>query len=199
MDDTKVIASLDTFYSACMDLRKHNYDKCIESCTIILSKNPYDQAAWALKMRALTEQLSIDDIEAEEEGIADSYFNSDAIAENARVGTSLRTAQDTSNQRPRTVGGRPLSGIVRPSTSSAGGNNLQMALKTPRTVGSSRPLTSQSARNIRLGTASMVSQIDGPFINISRLNFPKYASDKQLSKLLFNYIYYQQNDIRNNI
>jgi len=50
-------------------------------------------------MRALTEQLSIDDIEAEEEGIADSYFNSDAIAENARVGTSLRTAQDTSNQR----------------------------------------------------------------------------------------------------
>ncbi|XP_060865064.1 tetratricopeptide repeat protein 8 [Metopolophium dirhodum] len=197
MDDTKVIASLDTFYSACMDLRKHNYDKCIESCTIILSKNPYDQAAWALKMRALTEQLSIDDIEAEEEGIADSYFNSDAIAENARVGTSLRTAQDTSNQRPRTVGGRPLSGIVRPSTSSAGGNNLQVALKTPRTVGSSRPLTSQSARNIRLGTASMVSQIDGPFINISRLNFPKYASDKQLSKLLFNYIYYQQNDIRN--
>jgi len=72
-----------------------------------------------------------------------------------------------------------------------------MALKTPRTAGSSRPLTSQSARNIRLGTASMVSQIDGPFINISRLNFAKYASDKQLSKLLFNYIYYQQNDIRN--
>lgn len=99
--------------------------------------------------------------------------------------------------RPRTIGGRPLSGIIRPSTSSAGGNNLQKALKTPRTVGSSRPLTSQSARNIRLGTASMVSQMDGPFINISRLNFPKYASDKQLSKLLFNYIYYQQNDIRN--
>jgi len=99
--------------------------------------------------------------------------------------------------RPRTVGGRPLSGIVRPSTSAAGGNNLQKALKTPRTVGSSRPLTSQAARNIRLGTASMVSQMDGPFVNISRLNFPKYASDKRLSKLLFNYIYYQQNDIRN--
>lgn len=99
--------------------------------------------------------------------------------------------------RPRTIGGRPLSGIVRPSTSSASGNNLQKALKTPRTVGSSRPLTSQLARNVRLGTASMVSQMDGPFVNISRLNFPKYASDKQLSKLLFNYIYYQQNDIRN--
>lgn len=50
-------------------------------------------------MRALTEQLSIDDIEAEEEGIADSYFNSDAIAENARVGTSLKTAASTNNQR----------------------------------------------------------------------------------------------------
>lgn len=57
------------------------------------------KAAWALKMRALTEQLSIDDIEAEEEGIVDSYFNSDAIAENARVGTSLRTTPNTSNQR----------------------------------------------------------------------------------------------------
>lgn len=86
---------------------------------------------------------------------------------------------------------------MRPSTSSAGGNSLQKALKTPRTVSTSRPLTSQSARKIRLGTASMVSQMDGPFVNISRLNFPKYASDKQLSKLLFNYIYYQQNDIRN--
>lgn len=50
-------------------------------------------------MRALTEQLSIDDIEAEEEGIADSYFNSDAIAENARVGTSLKTAHNTDNLR----------------------------------------------------------------------------------------------------
>lgn len=57
------------------------------------------KAAWALKMRALTEQLNIDDIEAEEEGIADSYFNSDAIAENARVGTSLRTATNNNNQR----------------------------------------------------------------------------------------------------
>lgn len=50
-------------------------------------------------MRALTEQLSIDDIEAEEEGIIDSYFNSNAIAENARVGTSLKTAANTNNQR----------------------------------------------------------------------------------------------------
>lgn len=99
--------------------------------------------------------------------------------------------------RPRTMSGRPLSGIVRPSTSSASGNNLYKALKTPRTVGSSRPLTSQSARNIRLGTASMVSQMDGPFVNVSRLHFPKYASDKLLSKLLFNYIFYQLNDIRN--
>ncbi|XP_050434000.1 tetratricopeptide repeat protein 8 [Adelges cooleyi] len=195
--DNAVIKSLDPFYEAIQNLRKHNYEKCIENCTNILLKNPYDEATWALKMRALTEQVSVDDIEMEEEGIADSYFNSDAIAENARVGTSLRTAPNTSNQRPRTMGGRPLSGVVRPSTSSAAGKDLQKALKTPRTVGTSRPLTSQSARNVRLGTASIVSQTDGPFINISRLNFSKYASDKQLSKFLFNYIYYQQNDIRN--
>lgn len=43
MDDNNVIASLDSFYEACIHLRKHNYDKCIENCTTILSKNPYDQ------------------------------------------------------------------------------------------------------------------------------------------------------------
>ncbi|XP_050520348.1 tetratricopeptide repeat protein 8-like [Daktulosphaira vitifoliae] len=195
--DSDVIKTLDPFYEAVQSLRKRNFEKCIENCSKMLSLNPYDQATWALKMRALTEQMYVDDIEAEEEGIADSYFNSDAIAENAKLGTSLKTASNTYINRPQTISGRPLSGVIRPSTSAGMGNSLQKTLKTPRTVNSSRPLTSQSARNVRFGTASIVPQIDGPFINISRLNFSKYASDKQLSKILFNYIYYQQNDIRN--
>lgn len=41
--ETNIISLLDPFYAACINLRKHNYDKCIENCTTILSKNPYDQ------------------------------------------------------------------------------------------------------------------------------------------------------------
>lgn len=43
MVDNNVISLLDPFYSASIHLRKHNYEKCIDCCTTILSKNPYDQ------------------------------------------------------------------------------------------------------------------------------------------------------------
>lgn len=43
-------------------------------------------------MRALTAQVMVDDIEAEEEGIADIFLDTDTIAVSARPGTSLRTA-----------------------------------------------------------------------------------------------------------
>lgn len=45
-----------------------------------------------MKMRAMTSQVMVDDIEAEEEGIADMFFDTDTIAVSARPGTSLRTA-----------------------------------------------------------------------------------------------------------
>lgn len=44
--DNSIIALLDPFYTACINLRKHNYDKCIESCTFLLLKNPYDQVKY---------------------------------------------------------------------------------------------------------------------------------------------------------
>lgn len=43
-------------------------------------------------MRALTMQVMVDDIEAEEEGIADIFLDTDTIAISARPGTSLKTA-----------------------------------------------------------------------------------------------------------
>lgn len=70
-------------------------------------------------------------------------------------------------------------------------------LKTPRTAQTARPLTSKSARSLRLGTASMVSQLEGPFIQVSRLNLAKYAAQKAVAKPLFEYIYYHENDVRN--
>ena len=35
------------------------------------------------------------------------------------------------------------------------------------------------------------------FINLSRLNFSKYAETQNLAKPLFEYIFYHENDIRN--
>lgn len=46
-------------------------------------------------MQALTAQVMVDDIEAEEEGIADVFLDSETIAQAARPGTSLRTSSAT--------------------------------------------------------------------------------------------------------
>lgn len=43
----------------------------------------------------------------------------------------------------------------------------------------------------------MISEKDGPFINLSRLNIAKYAKNPQLAKPLFEYIFYHEGDVRN--
>ncbi|RWS21553.1 Tetratricopeptide repeat protein 8-like protein [Leptotrombidium deliense] len=73
---------------------------------------------------------------------------------------------------------------------------MENALKTPRTAKTARPMTSSSGRFVRLGTASMLSQQDGPFINIARLNLAKYAKINGVSKPLFEYILLVENDVR---
>lgn len=50
-------------------------------------------------MRALTAQIMVDDIEAEEEGIAEALLDNDTIAQAPRPGTSLKTAA-----KPQTAG-----------------------------------------------------------------------------------------------
>lgn len=60
-----------------------------------------------------------------------------------------------------------------------------------------RPITGQSARAIRLGTAAMYSQKEGPFIQVSRLNIAKYAKNQVLAKPLFEYLFYHEGDVRN--
>lgn len=52
------------------------------------------------------------------------------------------------------------------------------------------------SRYVRLGTASMMSQRDGPFINLARLNVGKYAGKPNVAKALFEYIFYHENSIR---
>jgi tetratricopeptide repeat protein 8 len=54
-------------------------------------------------MKAVTEQVYVDDIEAEEEGIAEALMDNDTMAQVARPGTSLRT--------PSTEKGGPNQGL----------------------------------------------------------------------------------------
>ncbi|KAF2357594.1 Tetratricopeptide-like helical domain [Trinorchestia longiramus] len=194
---------MDPLYLALTCFRKRKFDRCIEICTNLLQRNPYDQAPWSLKMRALTEQVWVDEVEGDEEVLADALMDDNSIATIARPGTSLKTAPPpTGGQgpsqavRPSTQSGRPLSGVMRPGTQSGRPGTIDQALKTPRTSHTARPVSAATGRHVRLGTASMVSPSDGPFLNIARLNLAKYAGLPHLSRALFEYIYYHENNVR---
>jgi hypothetical protein len=42
----------------------------------------------------------------------------------------------------------------------------------------------------------MLSTPDGPFIQIGRLNLPKYSKNQSISPSLFEYLFYHANDVR---
>ncbi|CAK9250385.1 unnamed protein product [Sphagnum jensenii] len=117
-------------------------------------------------MRCITEQVYVDDLEADEEGIAKSLMDDNAIAQIARPGTSLKTSSTarplptSQSVRPVTQSGRPLTGTLRPGTQGRIGT-MENALKTQRTSRTARPMTSSSGRFVRLGTTSMLAQQDG--------------------------------------
>eukprot|EP00795_Rhopilema_esculentum_P003046 gene3046-1324_t len=164
--------AMDPMFLATSFFRRRKFDECVEVCTKLLIKNPYDQAAWFLKTRALTEQTYVDEVEVDEEGIAEVLMDDTAIAQVARPGTSMKkpgTSQGGPSQsvRPVSSAGRPLSGFVRPGTQSGRPGTMEQAIRTPRTASTARPVTSASGRFVRLGTA------------------------------LFEYIFHHENDVRN--
>ena len=89
----------DPLYMANSLFRRRKYEDCVEACTEILEENPHDQvyillqplpletcslrlqAAWFLKLRSLTEQTYVDEVEMEEEGIAEVFLDDTAIAD----------------------------------------------------------------------------------------------------------------------
>lgn len=182
--------------------RRRKFQQCVDICTQLLTKNPYDQAAWTLKMKGLTEQLYVDEVDVDEIGIAETLMDDNAISNVSRPGTSLNRPNSgigTPSQgvRPMSQSGRPLSGFVRPGTQSAHPGTMDKAIRTPRTAQTARPVSSASGRFVRLGTASMLSSPDGPFINLARLDMAKYAAKPSLAKALFEYIFHHENDVRN--
>lgn len=57
---------MDPFFLAVSLFRRRKYDKCIEICNQLLQKK-LQQGPWELKMRAMTQRVFVDDIEAEDE------------------------------------------------------------------------------------------------------------------------------------
>ncbi|KAM9646008.1 tetratricopeptide repeat protein 8 [Trichechus inunguis] len=182
--------------------RRRKFQLCADLCTQMLEKSPYDQAAWILKARALTEMVYVDEIDVYQEGIAEMMLDENAIAQVPRPGTSLKlpgtnqTGGPSQAVRPVTQAGRPITGFLRPSTQSGRPGTMEQAIRTPRTAYTARPITSSSGRFVRLGTASMLTNPDGPFINLSRLNLTKYAQKPKLAKALFEYIFHHENDVK---
>ncbi|KAF1677016.1 Tetratricopeptide repeat protein 8, partial [Pygoscelis papua] len=194
---------LEPLFQAWSYFRRRKFRQCSDLCSQLLERPPGEQAAWSLKTRALTEMVYVDEIDMDQEGIAEMMLDENAIAQVARPGTSLKlpgTSQGGGPSpavRPVTQSGRPITGFVRPSTQSGRPSTMEQAIKTPRTALTARPITSASGRYVRLGTASMLTNPDGPFINLSRLNLAKYAQKPKLAKALFEYIFHHENDVKN--
>ncbi|KAL0601791.1 Tetratricopeptide repeat protein 8, partial [Plecturocebus cupreus] len=184
------------------------------------------EAAWILKARALTEMVYVDEIDVDQEGIAEMMLDENAISQVPqyclsgkypnnrgilrglkkkiiRLGAVAYACNPSTLggrsrwiTRPVTQAGRPITGFLRPSTQSGRPGTMEQAIRTPRTAYTARPITSSSGRFVRLGTASMLTSPDGPFINLSRLNLTKYSQKPKLAKALFEYIFHHENDVK---
>ena len=118
---------MDPLWLAMSKLRRGKTDACIKICDEALTNNPKDQAAWMIKCRAVIKQNYIDDIELDEECLAEVLLDENAVATMPRPGTSLSSQGATGNSnagsydqslRPVSQSGRQLSGFARPSTNS---------------------------------------------------------------------------------
>ncbi|CAE7934137.1 Ttc8, partial [Symbiodinium sp. KB8] len=205
-DSVGVADKVDPIYLALSRFRRRRFDDSANICTEVLEQNPYDQAVWFLKCRSLTEKAYVEDLDMEEEGVADMLLDENSTSSAPRPGTSFKARPTTSSQgggpdqsvRPMTNSGRPITGFMRPGTQSSrptsGQVSVDQAFKGSR-PGTSRPVTSLG-RRVRLGTASMRSMPGGPFINVDMLDLAKYAKRPAIAKALCDYLLYQEHNPR---
>ena len=151
----------------------------------------HHQAIWFLKCRSLTKKIQIDDLEIDEEGIADLVMDENNTATAARPGTSLNKPTSVNKGamsqliRPISSSGRPVTGYARPGTYrpvSGNGGEISNMIKT-RQATANRPITS-GGRLLRLGTASLMQQEGGQFINAEKLNAKSACKSKSIARVL---------------
>ncbi|KAK6012668.1 hypothetical protein OSTOST_22159 [Ostertagia ostertagi] len=164
------VPHFDGLFKALRLYRNNQIQACEEECTRLLRKNPLDQAAWALKLSCLTDPVYVDELENEELGIAETFLDQNVIAPNARPGTSFQRPTTTAKgmnpiMRPlHATAGRPTSGVVR-------GPLYHIAHVRWTKEASTLTCELETARTAR--AASMASDPEGPFVNLSRLNVDK--------------------------
>ncbi|XP_068151477.1 tetratricopeptide repeat protein 8 [Drosophila tropicalis] len=162
------------------------------------------EGVWQLKMRALTQRVYLDDLEADDVAgnEAQEEVEFERIATAARPGSSIKTAfqprpstsqlmknRHSSDGRLNSTTSRPTSAaaVARPGTS----------LSRPGSA--SRPVS-------RCGTAARVRSTSATAFNVadatsklyqaSRLNPTIYAERQTLVKALFQFLYYHEADVQ---
>lgn len=63
---------MDPFYLAISLFKRKKYDECINICNNLLQKDANQKGPWELKMRAMTQRVYVDDIEADD-GVTGEY------------------------------------------------------------------------------------------------------------------------------
>lgn len=191
------------YLAALLLYEQRSYKPCADVCADLLKKDASDSAAIALKLHSETQQVYVDETEVDKEAVADALFDESHIANpgTARPGTTMRKPRtaaidnkpNTSIGRPRTKTGRPVSGMVRPETSSQRPGTVRDAITAGRRsrAGTSRPLTSAFLR----GRTGLITS-SGRGFNLARLNYSKYAGQPGLAKLIFEYMFYHEEEIQ---
>lgn len=199
--------SMDPLWLAASKLRRDRLDECIAICDDLLSRNHGDQAAWFIKCRAVLKKNYIDDIELDEESMAEALLDENAVAATPRPGTSLNKPQTSSSNssamdqgiRPVSQSGRPITGFIRPASSrpmSGSNTSIRDALQSRSRLGTaSRPMTT-FGREIRLGTASLAGATTGALVDVERLNVKKYAKRTGLAMVITDYLIYVEHNNR---
>lgn len=160
------------------------------------------EGVWQLKMRALTQRVYIDDLDANENGDENEEIEFERIATAARPGTSIKTAFQprpstglmgtarlkTSKRGTVTAGGgRPMTGMLRPGTTSS----------RPGT-GLGRPASRcGTARRVRMTSAAAfgIGDKTASFFQAARLNPTIYAERPTVTKSLFLFLFYHEGDV----
>lgn len=214
---------MDPLWLANSKLRRGRLKECIAICDELLSQNSGDQAAWLLKCRATVKDKFIDDIELDEEGVAEMIMDENAVASVPRPGTSLNAPQGSSSRggvtsnggfdqsiRPVSQSGRAVTGFARPNSSrpmsgSGGSNAIRDALTSSQrsrtSGGTGRPMTTLG-REVRLGTASLQAGLAGSgslLVDVGKLNIKKYAAKTGLAMALLEYLLYVEHNNRKSL
>ncbi|XP_042144524.1 tetratricopeptide repeat protein 8 [Ixodes scapularis] len=184
-DDQSV--SPEPFQRALSLYRRRRFAECADACQLL----PHIPQAHWLQLRALTQQAWLDELELDDEPLAQTLLDDHALAQTARPGTSLRAPGPTASARPLTREGRPVTGVRRrpQSRATTSGAGIERVLRT----------AAGGARTARVPSTARPASSAGPLLDLGRLarDAGSWASQPAcVSKPLFRYLYHERGDVR---